>query len=257
MKLIIDADEIAYKSSAHSTVWCSGLSSYKTKKLALECENISQLYNYTMSPQWRSVEKQIDSMILKYQIRLKATATLLVLSGSTNYRVTRYPDYKANRQGRERPFYLKKAREYIQSRYETVIADDQEGDDLMGILQTQDSIIVSSDKDMKTIPGWLYNPLQDYLVNISEYDADYNFYLQVLIGDVADGVKGVKGIGPVKANKILKGSENRLDMLNRVMTTYENNKLTTKDLDKVGLLLYIRRNPHDLWTAQEAIDGKI
>ena len=62
-------------------------------------------------------------------------------------------------------------------------------------------IIVSDDKDMKTIPGKLYRPTTDEQLDITEQEADKHFLMQVY-GDQADGYKGVR-IGPKKAEAIL------------------------------------------------------
>ena len=50
---------------------------------------------------------------------------------------------------------------------------------------------MSDDKDMKTIPGRLYRPMSDELLEITAEDADRYFLTQVLTGDTADGYKGV------------------------------------------------------------------
>jgi DNA polymerase-1 len=75
----------------------------------------------------------------------------------------------------------------------------------MGILSTKPGkspkIIVSDDKDMKTIPGLLYR--QGELIEVTEADADYWHMYQTLIGDSADGYAGLPGCGPKTAEKIL------------------------------------------------------
>ena len=79
----------------------------------------------------------------------------------------------------------------------------------MGILATkrpEERIIVSTDKDMATVPGWHYNPNKDadgprYVDAMS---AQRFLQWQVLTGDPTDGYKGAKGIGPKKADIILK-----------------------------------------------------
>ena len=82
--------------------------------------------------------------------------------------------------------------------------DTLEADDLLGIWQTRGdydkSIIVSEDKDLKTIPGWLYR--QGKLEEISEQHANYNWMMQTLTGDATDGYSGLPGTGPKKAEKI-------------------------------------------------------
>jgi len=65
-------------------------------------------------------------------------------------------------------------------------------------------IIVSEDKDMQTIPGYVYNPAKDTAERlITEEMADYFFFMQTLMGDTTDGYKGCPGIGEVSAAKVL------------------------------------------------------
>ena len=80
-----------------------------------------------------------------------------------------------------------------------------EGDDRLGILATRpgNGIVVSDDKDLKGIPGQLFRPSKDELLEINVEDADRFFLTQVLTGDTTDGYKGVPGIGPKKAEVIL------------------------------------------------------
>jgi DNA polymerase-1 len=98
----------------------------------------------------------------------------------------------------------------LATHYDTFQRPYLEADDVMGILSTSNiikgkKIIVSEDKDMKTIPGWLFNPRKDAEEAnlISAEEADYWFYYQTLVGDSTDNYKGCPGIGPVKAEKIL------------------------------------------------------
>jgi DNA polymerase-1 len=74
-----------------------------------------------------------------------------------------------------------------------------EADDAMGIYATQHpgNIIVSPDKDMKQIPGKLYNMSETTLVDAEEGLKWH--YLQTLAGDQTDGYSGVPGIGLKRA----------------------------------------------------------
>lgn len=81
---------------------------------------------------------------------------------------------------------------------------------IMGILSTHPKlvpgkrIIVSEDKDLQTIPGWIWNPAKDAKPRyISEEQADYFHLYQTLVGDTTDGYKGCPGIGKTKAPGIL------------------------------------------------------
>ena len=80
----------------------------------------------------------------------------------------------------------------------------------MGILSTHPKlipgkkIIVSEDKDMKTIPGWLFNPKKDKKPRlISPEEADWWHMLQTMTGDTTDGYKGCPLCGPEKAKEML------------------------------------------------------
>ena len=81
-----------------------------------------------------------------------------------------------------------------------------EADDMLGIKATRDKgcIIVSEDKDLKTIPAKVFNPAKDTEPHdISEQEADYNFMFQTLTGDKTDNYSGCPSVGPKTAEKIL------------------------------------------------------
>ena len=77
-----------------------------------------------------------------------------------------------------------------------------EADDAMGIYATQHpgNIIVSPDKDMKQIPGKLYN-LEDTITITPEEGAKWHL-IQPLAGDQTDGYSGVPGIGVKRAETL-------------------------------------------------------
>ena len=80
-----------------------------------------------------------------------------------------------------------------------------EADDLLGIKATKEAycIIISEDKDLKTIPAMVFNPAKDTQVtNISQWEADYNHMMQTLTGDQTDGYAGCPSVGPKTAQKI-------------------------------------------------------
>lgn len=63
--------------------------------------------------------------------------------------------------------------------------------------------IIGVDKDLLQIEGTHYNPDKKQMQYISYDTAQYNLYKQILTGDQTDNIKGLAGIGPVKATKIL------------------------------------------------------
>jgi DNA polymerase-1 len=124
-----------------------------------------------------------------------------------NFRKRVLPTYKAGRP--PKPLHYYPLRDRLHARYRTYLKPHLEGDDIMGILATHPTlvrgpkVIVSIDKDMKQIPGKLYNPGKDTLVEVDAGSANEFFYTQVLTGDPTDVYKGCPGVGPKKAAKIL------------------------------------------------------
>lgn len=115
--------------------------------------------------------------------------------------------YKGQRTG-NRPIHFKLLRKHLLEKYVTKICQGVEADDLLGLRQMElrgDSIIVTKDKDLKTIPGLHYS-LQDHKIfRVTKDEAQKYFNLQVLTGDVSDNIQGLTGIGPKRAEKALDG----------------------------------------------------
>ena len=113
-----------------------------------------------------------------------------------------------------------------------VLPTGLEGDDVLGILATSKSliegpaIVVTDDKDLKTIPCQLARMDEDVCI-VSEKEADYNHMFQTLTGDTTDGYKGCPGVGPKKATEIL--FDNPTNVWGAVVKTFEKAKLTEAD----------------------------
>lgn len=153
--------------------------------------------------------KEAKQLILQYLDHLvEATAAddfIFTFSSKDNFRKTIYPDYKHNRKGLRKPVCYLVVKNWIESKYESIEMPGLEGDDVMGILATsgkyEETVIVSEDKDMKTIPGLLWRAGEMELIT-QEY-ADYYHLYQTLVGDATDGYKGCKGIGDKRATALL------------------------------------------------------
>jgi DNA polymerase-1 len=97
--------------------------------------------------------------------------------------------------------------------YKVLRHEGIEADDVMGILATKPgnegrTIIVSDDKDMRSIPGKLWRENGDperEVIEITEAEADRYHLYQTLVGDQSDNYPGCPGIGPKKAEGVLKG----------------------------------------------------
>lgn len=158
------------------------------------------------------VKPQIDELLASWKEELKADEIIVCLScpHEENWRLSVLPSYKGNRDYANRPLLLGPIKEYLAEAYRTYSRPTLEADDVMGILSTHPKliegkkIIVSEDKDMKTIPGWLFNPRTDRKPRlITPEEADRWHLYQTLVGDATDNYKGCPGVGPSRANEFL------------------------------------------------------
>lgn len=173
------------------------------KKLLLDGDLIC--YRACCGPEsWSDPEVGINASLDSLSFFFENTGVYeyeIYFSGENNFRKKIYPEYKANRKA-ERPPSLPMVKQHF-IHYPDQVADELEADDLLGLNQTEETCIVSIDKDMLTIPGWHYNFVKDEFTYITPLQALSLFYTQLLTGDAADNIKGAKGIGAKKAANIL------------------------------------------------------
>jgi 5'-3' exonuclease len=125
--------------------------------------------------------------------------SILFFSDSVNFRKTIDPDYKGHR-NRKKPCGYKRVIAALKESYPVVILPSLEADDAMGIYATKENghIICSPDKDMRQIPGDLFD-MKEGVVTIDKEEADQWHLIQTLAGDQTDGYSGVPGIGIKRA----------------------------------------------------------
>lgn len=170
--------------------------------------------------EWVAIARTKE-MVERILLAVNATEYQLFLTGPNNFRYSIYPEYKASRVNAYRPTHEPACRQYLLDEWGAVLVDGYEADDAVGIAQMEaaakaasfdTTIICHMDKDINMIPGWHYNwPLsregkliRDEIKYFVTYEEAFrNFCYQLLIGDPTDNIKGVVGIGPVKANAFL------------------------------------------------------
>jgi hypothetical protein len=109
--------------------------------------------------------------------------------------------YKGGRAKDDPYFYTNKYEdmayvyEYINERYHTLFFEDLEADDILSMLQCENTFIFSHDKDLKQVPGWHWDILKYDLVIISEEEGFKNLLYQILQGDSTDNISGLQGFG--------------------------------------------------------------
>jgi DNA polymerase-1 len=123
-----------------------------------------------------------------------------------NFRKELFDGYKSKRKDVRKPLAFRPLREWVVNNHRTVWRPKLEADDCLGIIATnpeqrRSCIIVSEDKDLRTIPCWLFR--EGRLEKVTEEDANRYWLTQALTGDPTDGYSGCPGVGAVKAEKIL------------------------------------------------------
>ena len=164
---------------------------------------------WTLYADLKDAKQAFNFQLNKIRQELDVDDYVCCLSDHThNFRKDVDPTYKSHRKGTRKPVGYVALSEWVEEHFKTLRKPSLEGDDVMGILATKPEnigkcIIVSDDKDLKSIPGKLYRPTAGEKLDVTEADADRFFLTQVLTGDPADGYKGLAGVGPKKAETIL------------------------------------------------------
>jgi 5'-3' exonuclease len=145
-----------------------------------------------------------------------------------NFRKVLDKNYKANRLNVELPPLLNEMHELVTVLYDSKKAYGMETDDIVAKYWYKLSnefgrdnvLIISIDKDYKQLPALIYNYHYKHrcIYDISEKQALYNFYEQMIIGDGADNVNYCKGYGKVYASKIFNGCKTHYQFTKK---TYE------------------------------------
>ena len=160
-ELLIDADYIVYKACASAEYdidWGDDV--------IMVGSRFSEAYNSTIRDLDRIKSEFFDPDII------------LFFSDSTNFRKR-----------------VDRVIHKLHEEYKIIRMPELEADDAIGIYATSndDCIIVSPDKDMKQIPGSLYN--MDEVFTITPSQGWEWFLIQTLAGDSTDGYSGAPGFG--------------------------------------------------------------
>ena len=182
--LLLDTDYIAYKS-------------------AQACEEGIDFGDDVIITQsnFSEVLKVFGRELRKITTAMMDDEVMLYFSSPKNFRKEIYPNYKGHR-NRRKPLGYARLVNWCKENFATVIRDDLEADDALGIdatchqLETQ-PILVSPDKDMRQIPGHVFT-MEETLHITPEKGAKWHL-IQTLAGDQTDGYSGVPGIGIKRA----------------------------------------------------------
>lgn len=196
--LLIDGDVLAYQAAAATE-----------KVITLDGDNHFPLGSLT------EARAAFDHRLNFLKDTLDSGDCILCFSGDAgaNFRRALYPAYKVNRAGKPRPVCLAALRKELMADPSLDIrwAENLEADDLMGLYSVperygeEETVIVSIDKDLQTIPGLFFNlgRPEEGIRYITPEEADRAFMRQALTGDMTDNYPGCPKYGPATADKAL------------------------------------------------------
>ena len=172
MKLLVDADFVVYKC-------CAGAES------EIDFGDDVILVTSKFSEAMSAVKRDLNKIARNFF----DSETILFFSDSTNFRKSINPSYKGHRNRKNA----------LREEYEVIIMPTLEADDALGIYATKHpgNVICSPDKDMRQIPGQLFD--MDKTMSVTKEEGERWHYIQTLAGDQTDGYAGVPGIGIKRA----------------------------------------------------------
>ncbi|MBB4039127.1 DNA polymerase-1 [Microvirga flocculans] len=188
--LLIDGDQFLYRGC-----------------VAVEHEVKWDEENWVLFSNEEEAYKTVTASFENLKEKFSTDKVRIAFSEGVSFRKNLYPAYKTNRAEVRKPMCYFQVRDRLMADFPSLKVDGLEADDLLGIWATRDDgdyIIVSQDKDLKTIPNTrVYSGSGDEVVETTQESADYFWLYQTLIGDTADGYPGCPGIGPKKAEALL------------------------------------------------------
>jgi hypothetical protein len=172
------------------------------------------------------------------------------LTGKGNFRdlIAVTVPYKGQRVS-EKPVHLQALRCHLVTSWGFTVVQGIEADDAVGIaayaVPEDETIMVHIDKDLNQFRGWHYNYKKKEKYHVTEFEGLHSFYTQILTGDRIDNIVGLKGIGPVKAKKVLEKCTNESELYQAVLKAYEGDQQRVLEN---GQLLWLQRSPNQVWT---------
>lgn len=233
--LLVDGDVIVYTAAFH------------VARKQKESEETGEPLDH---PPDKLAEYKIDNTISACITATGATSYKVYLTGKGNFRYAITKTYKEHRKA-EKPLLFDHCRNHIQFSHNAIVSNGEEADDLIAIeaarMGYEGCVITSIDKDFLQVPVPMYNWKRGELTPVSEVDGIRFFYQQCLEGDRADNVEGIKGVGPKTALKWLEGLGNEKDLYKTVLEKYKGAGMTEQDLTDNARLLWLRREPDEMW----------
>ena len=194
-KLLFDADMLLY-------IACE-----KAERIVHWYDGIYSLYgdlNEAIIHYDNHVRELTELVLEHYNIEGEYEGVMCLSDNEHNFRNLIYPEYKANRGEKRRPILYKPMREWVMNAYNIVCLPWLEADDCIGLqANTKDTIVISGDKDLRTVPSRFYDFSRNIFYEYDQEESDKFHLMQTLTGDSTDNYKGCPNIGSTRAERFL------------------------------------------------------
>ena len=163
---------------------------------------------WTVHADMALAKARVINRVEEFKDMMKTDSVTMCLTDRANFRRVLNPDYKANRSKSRLPIILRQVKQWIIEELDGQMWANLEADDIISILATdkemdEETIIISIDKDFKSVPGIFYDYNRGEYHQPTEEEADNYHLIQTIAGDHTDGYSGVPGIGVTRAERLL------------------------------------------------------
>lgn len=282
--LVIDGDEILYKSAFASQFnhwYVKHLDGtvhgpFRTKAECYEWIGneealVEELFSEVVAQEEYVAKGRLDKLFKEVVGSVNPDDFIVYLTGKGNFRndVATVQVYKGNRTDMAKPVHYEVLRDRLINKYGAKEVQGIEADDALSIAgwrafykpTSWEVILGTQDKDLNMVPGSHFNPTKKLYYQTTPQESRMSFYSQLLTGDDVDNIPGVRGIGKVTANKMLKNVEHlpHLDIINLIKTAYEKEASKVVDpetlygipkMEEVGQLLWMLQELDQKWSSE-------
>mgnify|MGYP006270549205 CR=1 FL=1 len=161
-----------------------------------------------------SAINKVDDFLTSISNSCSAEKLLVCISEGKSWRkqYAKTKEYKGNRKDREIPLYLNDLRAHLKDKWKAFYVQHWEADDLIFIARTvyqerfpdYKIFMATNDKDCLQFPGNFVDYKKMMFFTVAPDMAAKNLWTQMVVGDSTDNIAGIKGIGKVGAEKMLK-----------------------------------------------------
>ena len=192
-----------------------GLIDVKQKTLLIDGDIIIYqpccIFNLDDDQSRRQIARHISNKIDKLLEDSGCTRYMMFVTTKFNFRDDLVNDYKANRKEEDRPVNLAWAKRYCIAKLKNFYRKGLEADDLLGIYQGEDTVIWSTDKDLRQLWGEHLDEETREIITVTKegrleekhwvtesgnkrnkiyFEGTIGLYYQMLVGDSTDNIIG-------------------------------------------------------------------